>query len=107
VTSPLVLGIICGIVFGLLAAASMLPMEFPDKRSALLGAFLNRAGIGFAIGAATGSPQLSALHLPGWSVGLAFGFVLSSADAVITKAYVPILTIGTVGGGVIGWLIGR
>jgi hypothetical protein len=105
--SPLSLGIICGIVFGLLAAASMMSMTLPDKRAAQLGAFFNRSAIGFAIGAAWGSPQLMALHLPGWSVGMAFGFVLSAADAIITKAYVPILVIGTVGGGIIGWIIAR
>jgi hypothetical protein len=105
--SPLTLGIICGVVFGLLAAASMMPTTQPDKRSALLGAFFNRCAIGFAIGAAWGSPQLIALQLPGWSVGMAFGFVLSAADAIITKAYVPILTVGTIGGGVIGWIISR
>jgi hypothetical protein len=38
---------------------------------------------------------------------MAFGFVLSAADAIITKAYVPILTVGTIGGGVIGWIISR
>jgi hypothetical protein len=33
--------------------------------------------------------------------------VLRAADAVITRAYAPILVIGTVGGGAIGWIIGR
>ncbi len=105
--SPLVLGILCGLVFGLLAAASMMRMDFPDRRAALLGAFINRSAIGFGIGAAVGSPQLVTLNLSPWAVGMAFGFILSASDAVITKAYVPILTLGTIGGGVIGWIVGR
>ena len=85
----------------------MLPLPFPDKRAALLGAFLNRLTIGLVIGAAWGSPQITALHLPAWFFGAAVGLLLSAADAVITKAYAPILTIGAVGGAVIGWIVGR
>jgi hypothetical protein len=40
-------------------------------------------------------------------IGLGVGVLLSAADAVITKAYAPILVLGALGGGVIGWLIGR
>jgi hypothetical protein len=36
-------------VFGALTVLSMLPMSFPDKRAALLGAFFNRFAIGFVI----------------------------------------------------------
>jgi hypothetical protein len=101
------LGLLAGVVYGALSAASMLPLQFPDKRAALLGAFLNRLAIGVAIGAAVGSPQLEALRVPAWAVGLAAGLLLSAADAVITKSYVPILVLGAVGGTVIGWLVGR
>ena len=45
-------GTLCGPAYGALSAASMLPLTFADKRSALLGAFLNRFAIGFVIGAA-------------------------------------------------------
>jgi hypothetical protein len=85
----------------------MIPLEFPDKRAALLGAFLNRLAIGVVLGAAVGAPQLDALRLPPWALGLIGGLLLSAADAVITKAYVPILVLGAAGGGVIGWLVGR
>jgi hypothetical protein len=101
------LGLLAGLVFGALSAASMLPLAFPDKRAALLGAFLNRLAIGVVIGAALGSPQLVALGMPWWVIGLAAGLLLSAADAVITKAYVPILVIGALGGAVVGWLVGR
>jgi hypothetical protein len=96
--SRLSLGAVCGLVYGALSAASMLPLEFPDKRGALAGAFLNRFAIGFVIGAAR-------LPLPGWAAGLAFGLLLSLADAIITKAYVPILVLGALGGAVIGAIV--
>jgi hypothetical protein len=40
-------------------------------------------------------------------VGLMVGVLLSLPDAVITRAYGPILVLGAIGGAVIGWLIGR
>ena len=52
--------------------------------AALLGAFLNRFSIGFVLGAVS-------LPWPGWASGLVFGVLLSLADAVITKAYAPII----------------
>jgi len=78
----------------------MLPMEFPDKTAALLGAFLNRFGVGFVIGAAT-------LPLPGWATGIIFGLLLSLPDAIITKAYVPIIVLGVIGGAIIGFIVNR
>jgi hypothetical protein len=36
---------------------------------------------------------------------LVVGILLSLADAVITKAYAPILILGAIGGTVIGWLV--
>ena len=105
--SRLVLGLLAGIVYGTLSAAAMLPLQFPDKRAALLGAFLNRLAIGVVIGAVVGSPQVDALRLPPWLVGLAVGVLLSAADAVITKAYAPILVLGALGGAAIGWVVER
>lgn len=98
--SRLMLGMICGVVYGALSAASMLPLNFPDKRAALLGAFINRFSIGFVIGAVT-------LPWPGWLTGLVIGLLLSLADAIITKTYVPILVLGGVGGAIIGWIVQR
>ena len=101
------LGMLAGLVYGALSAASMLPLQFPDKRAALLGAFLNRLAIGVVIGAVVGAPQVDALRLPPWMIGFGVGVLLSVADAVITKVYAPILVLGAVGGAVIGWVIGR
>jgi hypothetical protein len=98
--SRLSVGAVCGLVYGALSAASMIPLTFPDKRAALLGAFINRLSIGLVIGA-------TALPWPGWLSGLAIGVLLSLADAIITKAYAPILILGAIGGTIIGWLVQR
>jgi MFS family permease len=75
------LGVLSGVVYGALSAASMLPLSFPDKRAALLGAFLSRfaigVAIGVAIGAAVGSPQLQRLGMPAWAIGLLLGLLIS------------------------------
>src|SRR3982751_2411564 len=105
--SRLSLGLVAGLIYGALSALSMVPLSFPDKLAALLGAFLNRLTIGVVIGAVIGAPQVDALRLPPWAIGLTVGVLLSAADAVITKAYGPILVLGAVGGAVIGWLVGR
>jgi hypothetical protein len=97
--SSLILGMICGIIFGAISVATMIPLQFEDKRAAMLGAFANRFAIGFVIGAAR-------LPLPGWASGLIFGLLLSLPDAVITKAYAPIMGLGAVGGAIIGFVIG-
>ena len=91
-------GLIAGVVFGALTVASMLPMKFPDKRAALLGAFLNRFAIGLLIPLL--KPSLPMLH--GWLAGASVGLLLSLPDAIITKAFVPIAAVGVVGGAVIG-----
>lgn len=96
--SKLILGIVCGLVFGVIAITMMLPLEFPDKKAALLGAFINRFSIGFVLGAIN-------LPLPGWAQGLVIGLLLSLADAIITKAYAPILIMGTLGGLIIGVIL--
>src|SRR4051812_17847619 len=93
------LGVVCGLVYGALSAASMIPLSFPDKRAALLGAFLNRFSIGVVIGLA------SAPNRSGWFLGLVIGILLSLADALITKAYAPILVLGAIGGTLIGWIV--
>ena len=76
----------------------MLPMSFPDKRTALLTAFASRFAIGFLI-------PLVGLPLPAAAAGALVGFLISLPDAILTKAYAPILIIGAAGGALIGWLI--
>ena len=96
--SRIVLGVMCGVVFGLLSVALMIPLKFENRRAALVGAFINRFSIGFVIGAAQ-------FPLPGWGTGLMFGLLLSLPDAIITKAFVPITVIGAIGGLVIGIIV--
>ena len=98
--SRLQLGTICGLIYGALSAASMLPLSFDDKTAALTGAFFNRFAIGFVIGAAR-------LPVPAWANGLIFGVLLSLPDAIITKTYAPILILGAVGGLVIGLIVAK
>jgi hypothetical protein len=98
--SRLAFGLAAGFLFGALSAALMLPLSFPDKRAALLGAFLNRFAIGLLI-------PLVNLAVPGWALGLALGVLLSLPDAIITKAAAPIVGVGAVGGTLIGWLAGH
>ena len=93
-----VLGLLCGLLFGAISVATMIPLSFDDKRAAMLGAFINRFAIGVVIGVA-------ALPVPGWLTGLLFGLLLSLPDAIITKAYAPIIGLGAIGGLIIGFVV--
>ena len=98
--SRILLGTICGLGYGALSAASMIPLSFSNKTAALTGAFLNRFAIGFVIGAAH-------LPSPSWAQALIFGILLSLPDAIITNTYAPILILGAVGGVIIGLIVGK
>jgi len=95
----ILLGSLLGMLAGGIAVAMMIPMTFPDRRAAFLGAFLNRSLIGFVIG-------ISTLPLPAYAGGALIGLLVSLPDAVITKAYAPILILGTVFGALIGLAVG-
>ena len=88
-------GVVSGAVLGLLAIGPMFKMSFADKRAAISAAFIERFTIGLVI-------ALVALPWPHWAVGLLFGLLLSIPSALITKAHVPILVLGGVGGLLIG-----
>ncbi|SRR5258708_1609232 len=101
--SRILLGAICGIAFGIVDILLMIPITFPlekDKTTAMIGAFASRFAIGFVIGTAN-------LPLPAWATGLVFGLLISLPDAIITKAYAPILIVGAIGGAMIGFIVGR
>jgi hypothetical protein len=91
-------GAISGVIFGAVSVALMLPLQFADKTTALLAAFASRFAIGLVIGCVQ-------LPWPGWLVGLFFGLLLGIPDALITKAYAPILIVGSLGGLIIGGLL--
>ena len=90
-------GLLAGIAFGAISVGMMMPLQFPDKRAALVGAFLNRFAIGLLI-------PLVHLGVADWLLGLGLGILLSLPDAIITKAFAPIIGVGAVGGTIIGWL---
>lgn len=74
----------------------MLPMKFPDKRTALAGAFASRFAIGFlAVNVA--------LPLHPAVGGALVGLLVSIPDAIITKTYVPIIITGLILGALAGW----
>ena len=98
--NPLHFGLIAGLLFAAIDVSLMIPMEFPDKKTAMLGAFLSRFAIGFLI-------PLVKMPVPPVVIGGIVGLLISLPDAVITKAYAPILATGLVGGLVIGWAAGR
>ncbi len=73
----------------------MLPMPLDDKPRALAAAFASRFAIGFIV------PYLT-LPVPGWAAGALAGFLISLSDAIVTRAYAPILIFGTLGGAAVG-----
>ena len=94
------LGVLLGLTIGALDAALMLPLSFPDKRAALLGAFCARFALGFF--AAT-----VRLPMPPVLAGILVGILTSLPDAIITNAAVPIMLTGVLFGAIAGWIVGR
>jgi hypothetical protein len=98
----ILLGILLGILFGIVDVLLMIPISFPnanDKRLAMTGAFFDRFAIGVLIGA-------SVLPLSPWLQGIVVSLLVSLPSAIITRTYVPILSISVVGGALLGYLIG-
>ena len=94
------LGVILGVAFGVADVLLMVPLSFPDKRAALLGAFCARFALGFFSATVR-------LPVPPVAAGVLVGVVTSLPDAIITKAYVPIMATGVIFGAVAGWIVGR
>src|SRR3954471_3258121 len=94
------LGLLLGVVIGAIDVLLMLPLSFPDKRAALLGAFCSRFALGFF--AATVRLPVSPIVS-----GVIVGVLTSAPDAIITKAYAPIMATGVVFGAIAGWIAGR
>jgi len=97
---PLLFAVVAGLAFGVVDVLLMIPLSFPDKRTAMLGAFLSRFAIGFLI-------PLTKLPVAPWLAGAVIGLLISLPDAVVTKSYAPILISGVIGGALIGWASGR
>ena len=89
------LGVLLGLGIGVVDVLLMLPLSFPDKRAALIGAFCARFALGF----------FAATVRLAWSpvvTGILVGVLTSLPDAIITKAYAPILVTGVVFGAIAG-----
>ena len=98
--SKIMLGLICGLVFGLIDVAIMVPMKFENSRKraeALSGAFIERFMLGFLI------PNVS-LDMHQAISGAMLGLGLSLPTAIITRTYLPIIGIGVAGGIIIGFI---
>ena len=52
--SKATLGLLCGLLFGAVSVATMIPLPFDDKRAAMLGAFINRFAIGVFLAPTSG-----------------------------------------------------
>ena len=92
--------LVAGAVFGSVSAGSMVKIEVPSreaKRDAVIAGFVDRFLIGFVVG-----PVASGLDANALLIGALLGLGLSVPSALITKAYVPILIIGTIGGLAVG-----
>src|SRR5437016_10692133 len=98
--SSVAFGLLAGVIFGAIDVALMIPMTFPDKRTAMLAAFASRFAIGFLIG-------VTRMPLPPWLSGAIVGLLVSIPDAIVTKSYIPILATGIIGGAIIGAIGGR
>ena len=94
------LGLLLGLAAGTASVLLMLPMDFPDRRAALLGAFANRFSLGF-LSATTRLP------VPPAMTGILVGLLVSLPSAIVTKAYAPIIVLGVVFGAIRGWIAGR
>jgi hypothetical protein len=97
--SAILLGLLGGTAFGVVAVLLMLPLSFPDKKRALTAAFFSRFAIGFLI-------PSCAMPWPMPVTGALVGLLVSLPDAVITKAYAPVIATGVAGGLLLGWIAG-
>ncbi len=93
-------GTIAGLIFGIIDVLLMVPLPIENKLIAMLASFIGRFAIGFFV-ATTDIP------VPFWLKGILVGLLLSLPDAIITKAYAPIIGIGVIGGLIIGLVLGR
>jgi len=96
----LAFSLVAGLVFGAISAGSMIKLDAPSlrqKREAMAAAFVDRFLIGFVIG-----PVAKGLGASGLLIGALLGLGLSVPSALITRAYAPIVAIGTIGGLAVG-----
>jgi hypothetical protein len=94
------LGIVFGLVFGVIDVVIMVPMKFDTPRQkweAMTAAFIERFMLGLLV------PLVDLGVHPALS-GLFLGAGLSVPSAIISRAYVPIVGIGVLGGLIMGFI---
>ena len=99
--NKILLGIVCGLVFGIIDVLVMIPLKYENSRErneAMFAAFIERFMIGFLI------PNVE-LGIHSALTGLLLGISLSMPSAIITRAYAPIIGIGAIGGFIIGFIV--
>jgi len=97
----IILGTICGLVFGIIDVLVMIPLKYENNRKrneAMSAAFIERFMIGFLI------PNME-LGIHPALTGLFLGTSLSLPSAIITRAYAPIIGTGIVGSVIIGFIV--
>ncbi len=94
----ILLGLLCGLAFGVIDVLLMLPLKYDSKKNkteAMTGAFIDRFLIGFII------PNLQ-FGISPVITGLLAGLLFSVPSSIITRAYIPINLTGLAGGGLVG-----
>jgi len=94
----ILLGLLCGLGFGILDVLIMLPLKYDNNRKkleAIIGAFIERFVLGFII------PNIQ-LGINPIITGGIFGLGLSLPTSIITRVYIPINVIGIIGGIIVG-----
>jgi hypothetical protein len=96
--NKILLGITCGLAFGIIDVLIMIPLKYENRRKrieAMSSAFIERFMIGFLI------PN-TGLGIHPALTGIIVGAGLSIPSAIITGVYIPIIGIGIFGGIIIG-----
>lgn len=99
--NKILLGAICGLVFGIIDVLIMIPLKFENNHKrieAMSAAFIDRFMIGFLI------PNVD-FGINQAITGLLLGLFLSLPSAIITRVYAPIIGIGITGGLIIGLIV--
>jgi hypothetical protein len=99
--SRILLGVLCGLGFGILVVFILLPQKNDNKREKLEGiisAFIERFMIGFII------PNFNIGINPIITGGI-IGLGLSLPDSIVTRSYIPINAVGIIGGLIIGIIV--
>lgn len=99
--NKIILGIICGLGFGIIDVLIMIPLKYENNRKrieAMTAAFIERFMIGFLV------PNVE-LGIHPAMTGFLLGTILSLPSAIITRVYTPIIGIGIIGSMIIGFIV--